>query len=291
MRSRYAILAFCAISLSLPIPASAGAASAEFTARASNGYRIEVSDSRRRVRLLARGPAGTATYTVPGRVTQRGIQANFGKRGIVDVSFRPSGRAIIETPPRRCEGKPRVARWGSFVGTIRFKGERGYTRLHVRRAGGRTRSAPRWRCKRPGRARASGSEAERAIPVVLELSDRRRGLEVGILSFGEPGKDSLTFYAASMQERRGRMRIARSYFEITTSGTPFAYDESLSEATIAPPPPFAGKGLFERRKGRDSWTGSLSVVLPGTPRISLVGKRFRPRLYRLDEDGIAKPGA
>lgn len=282
------LLGVCLVAAVAPVPAVAS--SAEFGARASNGYRIEVSASGRKVRLTAGGPAGTAIYKVTGRVSQRRVVANFGRLGMVDVVFRPGGRARIETPPNRCEGKPRATRWGAFVGTISFKGERGYTRLRIHRAAGRTRTSPRWRCKPRRRgARASATEKSEE-PVIFELSDRRRGLEAGAFTLDLGEGDRLTAFIATQRERRGRMRIARTAIEIT-NGKGFVVDESLSEATIAPPPPFAGKGVFERRKGRDSWTGSLSVVLPGTPRISLTGRRFHPRLFRLSEDGIAKPGA
>jgi hypothetical protein len=285
MRSRHAILAFCAISPCLAAPAPAVASSVELSAHASNGYRIEVTGSRRKVRLSARGPAGTATYVVPGRVTQRRIVANFGKRGMIDVAFRPGGRARIETPPNRCEGRPRVTRWGAFVGTIHFKGERGFTRLRVRHASGAIHKAPRWRCER---RRVPLAEEDDGL-VLFELADPRHRLEMGAFALDLGDGEGLSAFFAAQSERRGRMRIRRTVFEIT-EGEELTFDESLTRATIAPPPPFAGKGVFERRKGADSWTGTLSVVLPGTPRFSLIGKRLHPRLYRLSEDGIATFG-
>lgn len=127
-------------------------------------------------------------------------------------------------------------------------------------------------------------------PVSLDLIDRRHRLEVGAFALGRGDEFSLTAFFAGMRERRGRMRIKRTVLEFGEDKE-FAYDESLTEATVTPPAPFAGKGTFKRKPGDGvSWTGSLSVVLPGTPRVSLVGPRFHPRLYRLGEDGTAKPG-
>ena len=86
------------------------------------------------------------------------------------------------------------------------------------------------------------------------------------------------------------MRISRFVF-LPARVEAFVFDESLTSATLAPPRPFSGKATFQRRAGAPpSWTGTLSVVLPGTRRISLVGRRYHPRLYRLSKDGIAKPG-
>jgi hypothetical protein len=269
-------------------------APAEFTARGSNGYVIRVEGSAGKVKLSASGPSGTATYAVPGNATRRGIAANFGRRGRVDVEFRPSRRMRIETPPNRCEGKLRVTHWGVFVGTIRFAGERGFTRLRAGRMAGRTHTFPRWKCKRrrgagAGRLSKSSAGADRA-PVVWEVSNRRLGLEVSALSAVLSDKQTLTFFFAALRERRKRMQITRTLVAPAEEGE-FTYDESLTEATVAPSKPFSGTATFERRPGGSvSWTGSLSIVLPGTARIPLVGARYHPRLYRLGKDGIAKPG-
>lgn len=270
-------------------PAASGAASAEFTAQGSNGYTIRVKGGGGKVALTAAGFLQAASYTVPGRITRRGVVANFGRRGMIDVRFKPGHRSRIETPPNRCRGKPRVKRWGSFVGTIRFSGERGFTRLRVRRAGGSTQVSPRWRCERRGRAGAAGLSASAAksedASVVWEVADRRRGLEASALSSAFFG----VVFFASLEEKRKRMQIRRSTF-VPAKDRAFVFDESLAIATLRPPRPFAGKGTFRRRPGHPpSWTGSLSLVLPGTTRISLIGKRYRPRLYRLDKDGIAEP--
>jgi len=80
-------------------------------------------------------------------------------------------------------------------------------------------------------------------------------------------------------------------FELGENRT-FSYDESLTEAVVSPPAPFGGKGVFRRKPDAGvSWAGSLSVALPGVAPISLVGPRFRARLYRHGANGITKPGA
>jgi hypothetical protein len=68
----------------------------------------------------------------------------------------------------------------------------------------------------------------------------------------------------------------------------FSFDESLTTAIVAPPAPFSGTATFQRNAGRPaSWAGSLTVALPGSAEIPLVGTDFHTRLYRLSEDGIA----
>lgn len=273
----------------------------EFKARASKGYSIRVEGAGRRVTLSASGPAGTATYVVKGSVSRKGITANFGKRGRVDVRFRPSRRKKIETAPNRCKGKPHVTRWGVFVGTIRFAGERGYTRLRAGRASGRTNATPRWKCKRrrggsqkpegaPGPPVSPDGEADSSEEaIVLEIANRRTGMEAGAALF-EAGGQKLAFSAATAEERRGRMRISRYNFDFSSTDA-FSFDDSLSTATLGPSGPFSGVATFRRNAdGSMTGTGSLSVVLPGMRRASLVGPGNRVRLYRLSEDGIARPG-
>lgn len=270
----------------------------EFKARASNGYSIKVEGAGRRVTLSTSGPAGTASYVVKGSVTRSGITANFGKRGRVDVRFRASRRKKIETPPNHCKGRPRVIRWGVFVGTIRFFGERGFTALRVGRAPGRTNGLPRWRCKRrPGADRQgtggkhpeggskTGSPDDEAI--VFEVSNRRSGLEAAVALF-QVGEERLSFLTAMLQERRGRMRISRSAFEFTLRDAISV--DSLGMVTVRPPEPFFGTATLRRNPdGRMAGSGSLAIALPGSKRISLIRPSNKVRLYRLDSDGIAKP--
>jgi len=269
---------------------------AEFSAKAGHGYSIQVGGSGRQVTLLAGGRSGIALYVVPGRISSGGIVANFGKRGRVDVEFRPSRRKKVEAPPDRCKGAPRGTRWGVFVGTIRFAGERGYTRLGLHRARGRTHVTPNWRCKRPrgGESGDTGSGKQPSVPgessedaLVFEIADRSTGVEAGAFAFRPPDRRGLTAFIAGVEERRRRMQIARFAYA-TGAERSFSFDDSLTTATISPPAPFAGAATFQREPGgQGSLSGSLSVVLPGTARIPLVGPGYRTRLYRLSEDGIA----
>lgn len=296
---------------SLPAPVSAATpdvsdffglgseAPAEFSAKASKGYSIGVEGSGGQVTLSASGPAGIAIYVVPGRISTGGILASFGKRGRVDVKFKPSRRKKVEMPPNRCKGKPHVIRWGVFAGTIRFAGERGYTRLSLHRAHGRTHVTPDWKCKRrPGDGSDKTEGTQPNIPgessedaLILEIANRRTGVEAGAFTLRPPDEKGLTAFIAAVEERRKQMQIARFAFGTGNEQT-FSFDESLSTATISPPPPFAGTAIFQRDPGgRGTLTGSLSVVLPGTARIPLVGAGYSSRLYRLSEDGIAIPAA
>lgn len=272
------------------IPASKRAA--EFSAEGAGGYFIQVAGTSRKVTLSASGPTGSASYAVPGRATPGGIRANFGRRGKLEVDFRPGNRRKIETPPNRCEGKPRVMRWGVFVGTIRFKGEHGYTRLRTSRVPGQTNFSPRWRCKRPHSVTtgkfSAAAQKEGGGDIALDISNRKRRLSVTALAFPTPNILGSALFVASMNERRGRMEIARSAIAFATSKKAFVAGDDLKVATLSPPRPFVGKATFRRRRNRSTtWRGSLKIKLPGTSLIPLVGPRCRVRLYRFGNGGRA----
>jgi hypothetical protein len=126
--------------------------------------------------------------------------------------------------------------------------------------------------------------------VVLELVNRRTGLEAAAFTFRPPGEKGLTFFVAGINERSKRMQIARYALTIAREQA-FSFDNALDSATIAPPRPFSGSATYQGSTGAPpTWIGDLAVSLPGTERLSLVGPDYRPRLYRLSEDGIAKPG-
>jgi hypothetical protein len=124
---------------------------------------------------------------------------------------------------------------------------------------------------------------------VLEVTNGSTGVETGAFSFRPPEKQGLTLFVAGVQEQRKRLLVSRYAFE-SGADQAFEVDESLTAATVAPPEPFAGSAIFQRNAdGSVSWSGSLTVVLPGTARIPLTGPDWRPRLYRPGEGGIANP--
>lgn len=253
---------------------------ARFTVRASNGYSLSVSNYRSQIYVSAGGRDGSASYIVPGRVTPRGMWANLGKRGRIEVEFRPSGNLTRRVPPRHCEGEPRVSRQGAFVGTIRFNGERGFTRVRASRAGGSVHVTPAWKCKRGrrGGGRSCQPTGETTESIDLEAGIRRK---ISFAAVTEPLTDETArpIFVASTLEKRGRMRITRFVF-VTGPEPAFAYDADLALATVSPPSPFSGSAMFWRGERFDSWTGTLRVSLPGAPNVALTGPAFEASLER-----------
>lgn len=264
----------------------------EFSLRGSNGYRLRVEGRDGRVTLTATGPPGTAFYVVAGKVSPERLAANFGRLGLVDVEFRPSRRKRVEVPPSGCKGAPRITRWGTFAGTIRFSGERGFTRARAARVPGYVRSSSPWRCRGHrgggGTGQRGGSGESGEAPIAFEDLDRHDGLAAS--AFLVPvGRSEKAFFSAVLVEPRSRVQIAR-FASAVAPEEAFLCDESLTTATLTPPAPFSGTATFRHAPGEPlSWTGSLSVTFPGTGSIPLVGPRFHPRLFREGEDGTARP--
>lgn len=282
--------------------------SAWMWAPGSHGYWIEIENvGRNRVRLSAtRGdifalllegaPFLAAEYTVPGRVTRHRIKANLGRLGFVSVRFHRVGRPHPErtTGALDCKGRGPVREHGRFEGTIRFRGEGDFTRLRLKAAPGTVVRKFKRTChfhSRGGRREAAQAAADKhqhkLQATVLGAAERQAGRTTSLESIslearGRHGADrgSLTFVDARVAERRGRIAIERAAEIIGDQGTLLASPPGVVPATttMVVANPFYGTGLF-REGSEPSWTGSLSVNLPGAT-VPLTGPRFTAVLCR-----------
>jgi hypothetical protein len=266
----------------------------------SHGYRIAIEGhTHGRVRLTVSKHSSAAEYTVPGRIARHRLRANFGRLGRISVRFhrvgepRP-GRTII---PLKCKGRPPLREPGRFEGTIRFRGERGFTSVAVHGAWGsvvrrfkRSCALPRRRGRRRASRAASASGFDSIFVTALAAAERRKGRTVALSSVGfetPPNKRgeslSLTLVDAGLAERRGRIAIRRQVLIDGDQGTVLASPLGAEPitATVILPSPFAGTGsYFEEAGSRPRWTGSLRVRLPGADRVPLTGPHFTAALCR-----------
>lgn len=276
------------VSLLLVAEASAGSttfsspARSEFSLRSSNGYVIDLERVGRRVSLIAshRGSRffAWASYMVRGEVSSERIDARFGKLGRISVRFRTE-RVRRSQLGKSCTGKAAVTRFGVFVGTIRFRGEGGYTIVDARRAHGQVSSAIRETC--PFSPFGEGVRLAKIPtlppPELWAREGRRRGFNA--TGFRRRDGTAASEFGASVIERRRSMRILRA---VLAFGRPdaFTFTEDLYSATVRPPRPFQGEAVFERKPkgGSTSWLGTLSVSLPGREKVRLAGPRFEAEL-------------
>jgi hypothetical protein len=279
----------------------------EFTLPASNGYRITVSAEKGagggQVELTAERGAESASYAVSGSVTAAGFSASFGQLGRVAVRFRPSARLRHRRLPHRCfPNRPPLvsSQLGSFRGVIRFRGERGYTRLFAHHASGALGDPASNVAKLPGcelrGSKSQHSRQDRAVtlqasvprPPVSFQASRAFGRLAQLPSLGPTqAGDRDLFLALAFDAPHGfagpnKILIVRSAAALAPSAY-FVFDSGLTQATVAPPAPFSGSATFQRNAGGSSstWTGDLAVSLPGLGTVSLTAPRARAQLAPL----------
>jgi hypothetical protein len=250
-----------------------------FILKGTNGYRVAVlaifqpgygkSSS---VYVVAARKGRRATYLAPGVVTDTKIEADLGSLGEIDVTFRPSGKKGVAHP--ECAPKRRaIYKKGTYVGTIEFRGEEGYTRVSANRARffhafaslgcPYTTTGELFGPHLPG-ARLRARTKLGSTRVALQANQNLRGGRVRV--------------EAGLGEKRGEISIGRE-IDFICSANCFHFAPDLRKAVLNPPAPFFGTGFFRRDADQASrWTGNLSVDFPGRSNVSLTGSRFRTSL-------------
>lgn len=233
-------------------------------------------------KLLGVKQAVTA-YVARGTVTPHRIAASFGQFGAVDVRFRPSGRVVESQPQRRCRGTDHfTSKLGVFVGAVRFSGEKRYVAVRSHRVKGRIRTPLHLHCSSLPSGLFSSTQARQVpsqptfTPTFLTATWRHAVSAVELITFRI---GHTTLFAAINEEGLGSMARIRYALVTAPSKKAFVLNDALTEATIAPPAPFQGKGHYSAAPdGTTSWTGPLSVSFPGAPRLALTGEAFEATL-------------
>lgn len=261
---------------------------------ASNGYHLQINASPHDgASLFAfQFEGGSVSYHVPGYSGADRVNANFGRYGRVAVRFRPDGAPQQESLyGKNCKGRQATRQEGRFVGSVRFRGEKGFivVREHsvkgtvfrsyrlVCRVGRRARHLKRRRFLEKGYSLSAVPKGHPAAPWLSVLKE-------------DPNKHSRirwsseeANYLVSATERRGRMNVSRGA-SATAEPETFAVEPLGSDptvATVAPPAPFTGTARFETTPdGRSSWAGDLAVELPGMGTVPLTGGAYQAELCR-----------
>jgi hypothetical protein len=288
--------------LALALPAAAGAKPGYYVSepsvfsildvRGSHGYRITVLGLGKYVSILASKGNASASYSVRGKVTEERLEARFGNRGRVSMRLQPTEPLEEEENEGECKGKAPTTQNGIFHGTIRFRGERGFTRVRAAHAKGVVYRNYRQVCKRSRRDEPPWPKPSEIPASSLGVASSRGRWAPWFSAFKEePAKPRPNFsssleeanYIAADAERRGRMTIYRSAgvtapaetFTVTPLGA------GPVSATVAPPAPFSGTATYERDPGgTGAWSGDLRVELPGLGEVPLTGSSYRAEFCR-----------
>jgi hypothetical protein len=269
---------------------------------AGNGYFASIeTEGHRKVSLRVTKGSFFATYTALGRVTRKGIEADFGDFGRVSLRFEPKSRftpkgvfagiPIPDSLRRECKGKKSIGESGLFQGSVKFEGERDYTRIAARRLKGKVVRRYKRVCeRRPG---ASASKDKLRHEGVFYSSQSQRfgvtrflvGVESTFAFDDEAFANTIAF--AGEKRKDGRVGVDKILLVL----------EELDSIEISPPRerpltaelklprPFEGTASYLREgKAPATWTGDFGLRLPGSGLISLAGPEFEAEICRSNEE-------
>jgi len=258
-----------------------------FRLTGSNGYRITVASQGATAFLSATQPGGprrrqvaSSTYIARGKVSPAAIDASFGDLGKVAMRFHPSGTVTHGKPRRGCRGPDRFTiRSGVFIGTLRFRGEDGYTSVEAHRVKGKVTTPLSLSC-------AGGFSEAGSRPKAGQGNAKRTTLFAGwhsgvkAMYFEAIAQHGKARFLAATEQTEGSLAIYR-FASALASPLTFAFGSTLGFASITPPPPFSGTGSLQRNAdGSRAWTGSLAVSFPGDPSVPFTGPQFKTQLTR-----------
>lgn len=279
-RSPLLVPALVALALLAGAPGAATATAAEppvsiaFKVAANNGFSARVLTEGKKVGLQlerdGRRVSYEASYVTQGSPTATGLQAKFGRLGLIDVTFE-ARKTRTRKPPKGCEGEPTRVDEGVFVGAIKFVGEGEYVRIDAGQTKGTVEAVPNraWRCH----PRAARRKAPKSA--TLMVADRGSKHFFGAVNVA----DSSIFFGG-LTESREKMVVSRSTLAVAGASA-FVFDYAAGTATVHPPAPFSGSATFERRAhGRDSWRSTVEVPLVGDDSFSVRGHAYRAHLLR-----------
>jgi hypothetical protein len=292
IRAALSVLA-TAVLVALVAPSAASAArvrqaSVNATIPGSNGYRIHVNSFRHRVFIDATLDRSGAVYSAKGTVTAKRLGADLGQFGHIDMTFEPRGPARERDLPPRCRGHYEVQR-GVYRGTLSFQGEAGFTSAETEQLPGRVVTG-NVRCddrKPPDPDSVETVHGTNAT--FLDVANTRSSYGTYFSVHRKDGAKR-AFFNASVSERLGRIDVSR-YAHASAPKAAFSFNLRRFSATVQPPWPFAGQGRLGRGPGGvPSWSGDLSVTLPGAGTVSLTGPAFQAELIRGAIVTIRPPG-
>jgi hypothetical protein len=263
------------------------ATQARFTLHASHGYTAEFSASGPGAVILygkasrtkppgrdgltvavSKGHA-SAAYFHPAHFMPKRISGRIGGLGRVRVRFHHQRTRKVSLSG--CSGHI-VRRIGVFTGTIRFRGERGYTRVRARRANGTVEVPRHLRCHF-GRGGGGHVVHETQLDADTDPSESPHYTDF----FVDKNRHSdSSFFLADDTEFHGQLVIDR-FTWANGPGSAFTFEPDLSGAHVEPPAPFSGSADFS---APHQWTGSLSAPLPGAGEVPLTGSDFSASLRR-----------
>jgi hypothetical protein len=249
-----------------------------------------LADNRQHVRLRVEESSSGIEYSIKGRVSGHRIEADYGALGRIDVrlQFARYGPGVLRRP--HCKGRDPIEAEGTYRGMIELSGADGIAEVAVKRGHFYFERHFRQVCKRqpptfkPGLYPKLRRKSEEGVLAVRGKGEGRTvRLDAIIFALRRNPARAAGALRAEVHERREAVRVTR------WTGGSFDPDSFVMSKRgkepetleVEPPEPFAGSALFSRNPGSpSSWTGDLSVDLPGAEEIPLTGAGFYAVLCR-----------
>lgn len=270
----------------------------------SNGYSMDLkAEDHRHVELTASKGHVAVHYSVLGRASSRRLDADFGALGEVRLHIHLKPELVVPLFGKKRCGERIGFYGGRSSGNLDFVGEPGVPGVHIHRAPvslihiTHACKHAHKRLAANGLSRSIKSEARPAEEVdrlSAELKTEGRTLSFEALRFKgsrRNPRDTATFILADLTESLGRVAIERTAFTLTPEKVlrVSRRGKQPETAVAEPPKPFAGSASYSvAPETAPSWSGDLSVYLPGAGTVPLTGTGFSAEFCRAFSASEAK---
>lgn len=194
------------------------------------------------------------------KVEPGAVSVHLGPLGSIDMRFVPTGGSRQYRP--YCGGQAvRFAR-GHYEGSIRFAGGHGYPAVEASLAQAVPGRELRQRCM------DGIAEGPPTLPGAQLLAGSVRPNTPSFSAF-KNAPNGLSHIGAGVGEFRRGVSMVR-FASVVAPPSAFRYNQALTKATVRPPAPFSGVGIYdESQDRRHRWSGSLAVDVPGREGVNL----------------------
>ena len=257
---------------------------AELQMKGTNGFGIQIKLwNSRLLQVAAYKTPDLVSYLTRVHAQGNRIEATLPRVGRIRVDFRAAGRAQREPGffGAPCIGGETVKQPGYFRGSIRLRGERGYTTAKATRVRGQIVKTAKEICPR-SIFDNSKPKTEEAARLFAWSSSKGRSATFSATTLETPNLPSpaSVFFSGIVRERRQGMAIFRQVTAHGAQDALVAADESEfpASAIVTAAAPFQGSATFERQAhGANAWRGNLTMDMPGLGRVALAGPGFGAR--------------
>jgi len=251
----------------------------------SNGYSILIFvDRKGHLLVQTTKEAFTTEYWTHDTLADPDrVKAKLPGLGSISVRFQPRGSVRRLPAFEGCKGPRPTLQPGVMRGTIRFTGEREYTKVETHEADAEVEEWKSQRCR-------VDAQAPESQPPGLEDWISWFSADIGGLDFVAktypPGvlEGGAVLYRAETIEAASEWASLVIYrrAELISPASTFS-DAHPEHLTISPPPPFVGSGRLVRTpESVFVWKGDLSIQFPGLDPLPLTGPHVESKYCRRD---------